>query len=213
MGRRKGSKSYSKEELKEFIDKFISINNRVPERRDFENNPDYPSWRQYVTNWGSWGQAIVDLGYRDSKKEKKQLKNYKCLECGGEFESYHKRKYCSIKCRDEYNRKQPKAKARLTKENYRATAFRAYEWKCEICGMEEDVEYLYGKSKSVEFPTILDVHHIDSDRNNNNYRNLSVLCPTCHAKVHRGIIVNLRRDKPFLKLKWDKLSLEEFNNK
>lgn len=208
-----GRKSYTKDELKGFIDKFIEEEGRVPERRDFERNKQYPSWRQYVNNWGSWGQAMIELGYRDSKREKKKLLMFICIECGEEFESYQTRKYCSIKCRDTYNSKTPKTKAKLTPENYRATAFRTYEWKCEICKMVEDTEYLYGKHKSVEFPTLLDVHHIDNNRNNNHFRNLTLLCPTCHAKVHRGIITNLRRDKMFLKLYWDKLTLEEFNNR
>lgn len=78
MGRRRGSKSYSEKELLEFINSFIESEGRVPERRDFENNDKYPSWRQYVTKWGSWGQALISLGFRDFKKEKKQLKEYKC---------------------------------------------------------------------------------------------------------------------------------------
>jgi len=204
-------KTYNKEELKEFIDKFLKENGRVPEKRDFENNKDYPSWRQYVNHWGSWGNAIVELGYRNTPKEKKKLKSFKCIECGKEFEDYRNRKYCSIKCRDKYNSKTPRAKAKLSKENYRAVAFRTYEWKCEICGTMEDTEYLYGKNKSVQFPTILDVHHIDENRDNNNYRNLCLLCPTCHAKVHRGIYTNLKRGDKFLRLSWEKVTLDSFN--
>ena len=33
--------------------------------------------------------------------------------------------------------------------------------------------------------TVLDVHHIDEDRNNNNIDNLAFLCPTHHAYLHR----------------------------
>lgn len=206
-----GRKVYSEIELKGFIDKFISENSRFPERRDFERNNDYPSWRQYVTKWGSWGTAMIELGYRDSKKEKKKLLTCTCIECDKEFTSYQNRKYCSIKCRDNYNRKHLRTKPRLARENYRATAFRTYEWKCEICGLTDDTNYLYGKNKSVEFPTILDVHHIDEDRNNNDYRNLTILCPLCHAKIHRGIYINIRRDKKFLKLYFDKVPVNTFN--
>lgn len=205
-----GRKVYNKDELKAFIDKFILENGRVPERRDFEKNKDYPSWRQYVREWGSWGNAIVENGYMDSAREKAKLNKYTCIECGKSFESYAKRKYCSIKCRDRYNNKYPKAKRNISRENYRAIAFRSYEWKCEICGTTDCIDYLYGKHKSVKFPTLYDVHHIDHDRNNNDFRNLTILCPTCHAKVHRGIITNLRRGKVFLKLSYDIVELDKF---
>lgn len=205
-----GRKAYNKQELKTFADKFIELNGRVPERRDFEGNKDYPSSGQYIREWGSWGLAIVAMGYRKTPKEKKKLKQYKCKECGKGFESYVKRKYCSIRCRDRYNSKTPRAKLDISKENYRAIAFRSYEWKCEICGTTECIEYLYGKSKPMKFPTLYDVHHIDHNRDNNYFRNLTILCPMCHMKVHRGIITNLRRGKRFLKLKYDIVKLENF---
>ena len=55
--------------------------------------------------------------------------------------------------------------------SYRALAYRAYGEKCEICGYTE----------------VLDVHHIDGNRNNNDKDNLIVMCPNCHAKVTRKI--------------------------
>lgn len=37
-----------------------------------------------------------------------------------------------------------------------------------------------------EFVDLLDVHHIDSNRNNNVLDNLVILCPLHHATVTRG---------------------------
>jgi len=34
----------------------------------------------------------------------------------------------------------------------------------------------------------LHIHHIDSNNSNNDYRNLAVLCPSCHWKAHHGVI-------------------------
>ena len=34
-------------------------------------------------------------------------------------------------------------------------------------------------------PEILEVHHIDEDRENNLFTNLEVLCPNCHALRHK----------------------------
>lgn len=46
---------------------------------------------------------------------------------------------------------------------------------CEICGYQEHKE-------------ILEVHHIDFSRNNNNIENLIVLCPNHHAMITRGVV-------------------------
>lgn len=54
--------------------------------------------------------------------------------------------------------------------SYRQKAFRNYEHKCAICGWNEDID-------------ILEVHHIDSNRENNDLNNLIILCPTCHKKL------------------------------
>lgn len=53
---------------------------------------------------------------------------------------------------------------------YRDLAFRNYTHECAICHWKDDEE-------------ILQVHHIDEDRQNNNLNNLIILCPNCHAKL------------------------------
>ena len=58
----------------------------------------------------------------------------------------------------------------LGKSSYRNLAFRNYPHKCAVCGWDEDED-------------ILQVHHIDEDRNNCNIDNLIILCPTCHWKL------------------------------
>ena len=57
---------------------------------------------------------------------------------------------------------------------YRRNAFLEYEHCCAICGWDEDER-------------ILEVHHIDENRNNNNLENLIILCPTCHRKITLGL--------------------------
>jgi hypothetical protein len=44
---------------------------------------------------------------------------------------------------------------------------------CEICKSKEWMDH--------KIP--LEVHHIDGDRTNNNYSNLQLLCPNCHAQT------------------------------
>jgi hypothetical protein len=53
---------------------------------------------------------------------------------------------------------------------YRTNALKHYGSKCEQCGYDE-------------YESILEVHHIDFDRNNNNIENLSVLCCRCHRHI------------------------------
>ena len=53
--------------------------------------------------------------------------------------------------------------------DYRGLALSAYDSKCSVCGWNEDVD-------------ILEVHHINSDRNDNSIDNLVILCPICHRK-------------------------------
>lgn len=54
--------------------------------------------------------------------------------------------------------------------NYRLKAFDAYPHKCIACGWDEDER-------------ILEVHHIDENREHNNIENLCILCPICHRKI------------------------------
>jgi hypothetical protein len=56
--------------------------------------------------------------------------------------------------------------------NYRQTAFRNYPQECSNCRFNSVLE-------------VLDVHHIDEDRENNFLENLIILCPTCHTLLTR----------------------------
>lgn len=51
--------------------------------------------------------------------------------------------------------------------SYRKLAFYAQDHKCAVCGWCEDER-------------VLEVHHIDEDRSNNDINNLIILCPICH---------------------------------
>ena len=64
-------------------------------------------------------------------------------------------------------------------KNYREKALREYPHKCAICGWEEDID-------------ILEVHHINENRDNNELNNLIILCPICHKKLttHKYILID-----------------------
>ena len=62
---------------------------------------------------------------------------------------------------------------------YRRYALSQYENCCAICGFNEDVD-------------LLEVHHIDENRENNCIDNLIILCPLCHKKLtsHKYVLVD-----------------------
>ena len=61
--------------------------------------------------------------------------------------------------------------------NYRRLAFKRYQLLCAHCG--------FGVS------AVLQVAHIDGNRNNNDLANLAILCPNCH-KMHDLDLISRR---------------------
>ena len=98
--------------------------------------------------------------------------------------------FCNRKCKDKAQRIEngipeicpPHYGKGKNLRSYRKVAFKKYKKECEICGYNEHFE-------------VLQVHHIDSDRTNNDVLNLMVLCPTCHWSItlKYAIITNDRK--------------------
>lgn len=76
--------------------------------------------------------------------------------------------FCSKECSNHY--KNEKVMKLDDGTAYRRNAFLHYPHKCAICGYCEDER-------------ILEVHHLDENRLNNNIKNLVILCPNCHKKL------------------------------
>lgn len=76
--------------------------------------------------------------------------------------------FCSKECGNKYKNSLTINYENAT--NYRRNAFLKYPHKCAKCGYDEDER-------------ILEVHHIDENRNNNDITNLIILCPNCHKKI------------------------------
>ncbi|MFH0947644.1 MAG: HNH endonuclease signature motif containing protein [Elusimicrobiota bacterium] len=70
--------------------------------------------------------------------------------------------------------------------NYRKMAFESYNILCAHCG--------FG------IPSVLEVAHVDGDRNNNEVNNLVILCPNCHKMHDLNLIssetIKIMRDRP-----------------
>lgn len=76
---------------------------------------------------------------------------------------------CSHQCANTYFKQAEKID--VSDKQYAYRAKRAGMTSCCVCGEEE----------------VIDIHHIDEDRNNNLLDNLMPLCPTHHAYIHRGL--------------------------
>jgi hypothetical protein len=82
--------------------------------------------------------------------------------------------FCNKNCAGSFRKRERSHNWKGGKGIYRDIAIEAHGQKCEHCQYNERKE-------------LLDVHHIDSDRNNNEPSNLMVLCVMCHAAVTRRL--------------------------
>lgn len=92
-----------------------------------------------------------------------------------------------IESGQQFEKMRPEHYGYISETNYREYALRNYPNKCLVCGYDEE-------------PKILQVHHRDSNRQNNELKNLAILCPNCHAKITWGgyILLNnkiINKDK------------------
>lgn len=53
---------YTDDELLNHLKNFYRENKKIPTRRDFNNNPEYPGYKTYCYRFGSWNNAIKLVG-------------------------------------------------------------------------------------------------------------------------------------------------------
>lgn len=119
--------------------------------------------------------SAMSAGYSFSGCPECKYDIIKCSYCGKEIKRLKSAlktssgyNYCSKECGNRH--KNESTKILDGSVNYRRTAFELQEHKCAICGWDEDER-------------VLEVHHIDENRNNNFNSNLIILCPICHKKL------------------------------
>lgn len=129
---------------------------------------------------------------RDCSQEAQKKGEYRdCLQCGDTFyakQSYISRGdaiYCGKSCAAKHKAKWMNGEEHPNWSGgfatYRTRALEKYGHRCSNNNCEI----------SVQIPAeMLDVHHIDGDRDNNHIDNLRVICVWCHQKLTRmGILV------------------------
>lgn len=122
---------------------------------------------------------------RPNLKRRQKKVAVQCSWCSKNFEmnkgrmvAKHGHYFCTRLCKDTAQRIggltaiQPKHYTEESK-NYRLKAMRLLPNHCANCGYKTHID-------------VLQVHHIDENRNNNDISNLMILCPTCHVAHHKG---------------------------
>jgi hypothetical protein len=98
----------------------------------------------------------------------KPVKQKTCANCGEKFIGTRREQVtCSYSCSNTYFRS-GSANGNWKQHRYRTTCFEYHKYKCVCC--DESL--------------IVEVHHLDGDKQNNDPRNLVPLCPTHHQYVH-----------------------------
>lgn len=142
------------------------------------NKPIYKRPSQLQLNKGRAFCGIACYGI-SSRKEKP------CVVCGKMLMAHFNKKTCSRGCSNvlrtgiKYRIGRPKDKV----VHYLALKKRLLKLrgdKCEKCD--------YNKIK------ILQVHHIDRNRENNSLDNLELICPNCHSEEHHLNVERRKRD-------------------
>lgn len=132
---------------------------------------------------------------KECRKEASTIKT-KCHTCSKEIEiwtSSAKRSksgfnFCSKSCATSYNNtlkvgeNHPGFVSGVSSSYYRKLAFSTYPNKCNRCSYSEFIE-------------VLQIHHKDHDRTNNDISNLEILCPTCH-QVEYVVVYGGTQHKP-----------------
>lgn len=116
---------------------------------------------------------------------KSRRKEKPCVVCGKLILSSLCKKTCSRECLDTFNkdpdRKHSKGKRKVVKHaGYSSRSFRKYflekkNGKCSLC--------------DYSVKEVLNIHHIIERKNggSDDEENLILLCPNCHAEIHKGI--------------------------
>jgi hypothetical protein len=62
--------SAKRQQLIKRLQHWVKINNRIPKAFDLYDNPDYPSFKTYSNEFGTWNNALIAAGIGIRQKEK-----------------------------------------------------------------------------------------------------------------------------------------------
>lgn len=182
----------------EYVDGYVTRNSFI-KVRCIQHNYEFETKYENVAR-KSRAHHICPLCQKEDKNQQYQndIIILQCAYCGEEFRRAksklnnsksglffccreHKDLAQSLTSGEAFKLMRPKhySQTSATINTYRSYAFQHQEHQCVICGWNEDED-------------ILEVHHIDENRENNLLSNLLILCPICHRKLtsHKYILTN-----------------------
>ena len=126
---------------------------------------------------------------------------YSCLCCSKNFEAYtsQNRKFCEVKCQNEYQYKEFIQKWKnnehdgmrgktSTSKHIRKYLFEKYKNSCSECG--------WSKTNTFTNKIPLELEHVDGNFTNNKEDNLKLLCPNCHSLTATWKGANKKQGRP-----------------
>jgi hypothetical protein len=130
----------------------------------------YASCLECNPNYGKKGSWKYTKGVEKIKDK------FICINCGKELTK--RAKYCSHNCQNEFRRNEIFKKIEsgnldLNYKHYKKYLIHKYGEKCMECGWDKVNKY------SGKIP--IEIEHIDGNSENNDLKNLKLLCPNCHS--------------------------------
>jgi len=158
--------------------KFTSLNSGRENRFCINCNKEFETTKSNEKIFCNHSCAAI---FNNNKKKKsKEVK--KCLCCNKELINNNKNikkiKFCSYSCsgqhkKNEIFKKIENGDTTLSIKNYRNYLIEKYGAKCMDCGWDKV------NTKTGLVP--IQLEHIDGDSDNNDLKNLKILCPNCHS--------------------------------
>ena len=135
-------------------------------------------------------ERIIEKAHTNYVSRKK-IYSKECEWCKKPFQSeYTWQKYCDLKC-------QAQKTVYARKENYQKNCeIRKIEARANETRRLYNIDYdtyvrLTGMCAVCGFDRLVDLHHIDKNKNNSDVKNLVGLCPNCHLSIHRlGYVIS-----------------------
>lgn len=101
-------------------------------------------------------------------------KTYSCINCNKEVtKANSKEKYCSIQCQANFQMEEKVASGLASSKTLKKYLIKHHGNKCWTCEITE-----WNKK-----PIVMELEHIDGNSENNDLKNLSLICPNCHSQT------------------------------
>lgn len=133
---------------------------------------------KYTNARKDWNNIVTGPTRLNEKKEcipRIKREPCACLNCG--IEKKNLKKYCSVKCQKEFQKKQKivdwKNGLHVGKNQIKRYLEEKYGYVCSVCGISE----WQGKRIGLE------LEHKDGNSENNLEDNLCLICPNCHSQT------------------------------